>query len=260
MPLKPFNQIVGLPLKPQFLLKDYAGREYGVVEHYETDRAKSTNHTLLEFFSPDPLLRGRPLIWLDIEAWQVMEGHGKNLPDLDFEAGLNIYLQSFPESERDIRRDRARRARFSEMIRLAEEDYTIAYQEMFPQELDREDFPALKIGGKGYIVDDQYGIRPGDFRNQVTLVFIPEEQGGFNSPATSQNPETALLCNWIFGQGYEIVHTTLEERLCHDAIRVLVENKELEKIYRDRLLKMRREGTLLGVKPKPYLPPEAKTL
>ncbi len=254
MPLKPYHQIVGLPLKPQFLLKDHVGREYGVVEHYETDRQKATSHTLLEFYSPDPDLKGRPLVWLDIDRWKVVEGHGKYLPDADFEAGLNAYLQSFPDSERDIRRDRARRARFSDIVSLSEEGYTIAYQEMFPGELVKEDFPSLKIGGKGFIVDDQYGIRPGDFRNQVTLVFIPEKTMSEKDIVQTNRTdvETALLCNWIFDEGYEIVHTLLDESHCHEAIRILVENKELQKIYRDRLLKMRREGTLLGVKPKPY--------
>jgi hypothetical protein len=251
MPLKPFYQIAGLPPKPHFMLKDHAGREYGVVEHYETDRAKATNHALLEFFTPDPALQQRrPLIWLDLERWTVLEGHGKNLPDSDFEAGLNAYLQSFPESERDIRRDRARRARFSEIVRLAEEGYTIAYQEMFPGELEKEDFPSVKIDGQTYIVDDQYGIRPGDFRNQVTLVFVTGKKAAVPVPA--QEPETALLCNWLFGEGYEIIHTMLKESHCHEAIGVLVGNPELEKIYKDRLVKMRREGTLLGVKPKPY--------
>lgn len=261
MPLKPFYQIVGQPARPQFLLKDHAGREYGVVEHYEIDRAKATNHTLLEFFSPDPGLQKHPLVWLDIDRWTVLEGHGKNLPDADFEAGLNAYLQGFPESERDIRRDRARRARCSEIVKLAEEGYSIAYQEMFPGELAKEDFPSVRISGKSYIVDDQYGIRPGDFRNQVTLVFVAEkvaEKGAGdlgNGPVTPEDRadgETALLCNWIFGDGYEIVHTSLKESHCHEAIGALVENPELEKIYKERLLKMRREGTLLGVSPKPY--------
>ncbi|HLP40638.1 MAG TPA: hypothetical protein VK465_03950, partial [Fibrobacteria bacterium] len=37
-----------------------------------------------------------------------------------------------------------------------------------------------------------------------------------------------------------------------------VENPELEKIYQARLQKMRREGTLLGVKPKSYEPRAAQ--
>jgi hypothetical protein len=254
MPLKPFHQIIGQTPQPQFLLKDHIGNEYGVVEHYETDRAKATNHVLLEFYSPDPTRKNRALIWLDLDKWNILEGHGKNLPDEDFESGLNVYLQGFSEAERDVRRDRARRARFSTIINLAEEGYTIAYQEMFPGELAREDFPSITISGRRFIVDDQYGIRPGDYRNQVTMVFVPERTSDAPSKSEKTNDETALLCNWLFGEGYEIVHTSLPEDHGHTAIRVLVENKELEKIYRERLLKMRREGTLLGVKPKPYAP------
>lgn len=243
MPLKPFSTITGQALKPQFVLKDHLGREFGVVEHYETDRLKATNHTLLEFYSSDPNLAKRPLMWLDIEKWEVLSGHGKNLPDEDFEAGLNAYLQSFSDSEREIRRDRAKRARFSEIVNLAEEGFTIAYQEMFPGELIKEDFPIVNISGKKYLVDDQYGIRPGEFANQVTLVFVEEHTS-----------ETALLCNWLFGQGYEILQSQLKESLCQQAIEALVENTELEKIYKERLIKMRREGTLLGISAKPYSP------
>ena len=243
MPLKPYSQITGQPLKPQFMLKDHLGREFGIVEHYETERSKATSHTLLEFYSPDPAFAQRPIIWLDIEKWEVLFGHGKNLPDADFEGGLNAYLQSFPDAEREIRRERARRARLSEVITLAENGYSIAYQELFPNELTKDDFPIVEIAGKKYIVDDQYGIRPGEFVNQVTLVFVQEGAS-----------ENSLLCNWLFGQGYEILESKLKENLCKQAIEALVANTELEKIYKERLIKMRREGTLLGVKPKPYSP------
>ncbi len=272
MPLKPLHQILNVPPKPQFLLTDFTGREFGIIEHYETDRAKATAHMLLEFFSPDPNLISPPLIWVDIDRWLVLEGHGKNLPDADFEAGLNAYLQSFSEEERDLRRDRARKARNWDMIQLVETGYTIAYQEMFPGELAAEDFPTVKIAGQNYIVDDQYGIRPGEFHNQVTLVFILEKKSKNKMEGQKENQkesksstlqsevgkdvdlEPALLCNWIFGQGYEILQTDLAEDLCHKAITALVENPELEKIYRERLIKMRREGVLLGIAAKPYTP------
>lgn len=250
MSYKPYHQIAGVAPQPQFFLKDRAGREYGVVEHYETDRGRPGGFVLLEFFSADPALTQRPLVWLDLEAWTVAVGKGKNLPDSDFEPGLDAYLQGFSQSERDARKDRARRARHFEIIRLAEQGYSVAYQEMFPGELTREDFPAVAIGGRQYLVDDQYLIQPGDFRHQVTLVFV-ETQG--NTEVTAAR-EPALLCNWLFGVGYEILDTKLDEALCQAALKPLVENPELEKIYKERLIKMRREGTLLGVKPKPYSP------
>lgn len=260
MALKPFYQIAGEPAKPQFLLKDRQGREYGVVEHYETDRNKPTGFVLLEFYSPDPALKSRPLVWLDLEAWAVVVGRGKHLPDADFEAGLDGYLQRFSQSERDLRKERARKAGFAEVIGLAGQGFTIAFQEMFPGELKREDFPTVEVAGLSYLVDDQYNIQPGDFRNQVTLVFVesgpkaeaPETGAALQGSATPK--EAALIVNWLFGSGYEIVTTSLEESLVHRAIRALVENPELEKIYKGRLVKMRREGTLLGVKPKPYAP------
>ncbi|HKP96232.1 MAG TPA: hypothetical protein VJ385_10780 [Fibrobacteria bacterium] len=248
MSLKPFYMIAGTAPRPQFLLKDKAGREYGVVEHYETDRLRTGGHILLEFISPDPGLKARPMIWLDLEHWNVLAGHGKNLPDEDFEPGLDAYLQGFSETERELRRDRARQALRFELIRLAEQGYSVAYQEMFPGELGKEDFPSMRIAGDGYIVDDQYLIQPGDFRNQVTLVFVEDGKGG-KEPAS-----TALLCNWLFGEGYEILQTRFSEARSRRAVEALVRNPELEKIYRERLVKMRREGVLLGIKPKPYSP------
>lgn len=248
MSLKPYFMIAGTVPKPQFLLKDQAGREYGVVEHYETDRMRTGGHILLEFISPDPALKVRPMVWVDLENWAVLAGHGKNLPDGDFELGLDAYLQSFSETERELRRDRARQALRFELIRLAEQGYSVAYQEMFPAELTKEDFPSVRVAGDNYIVDDQYLIQPGDFRNQVTLVFV-EDRKESKEPAT-----TALLCNWLFGEGYEILQTRFSESQSQRAVQALVENPELEKIYRERLAKMRREGVLLGVKPKPYSP------
>jgi hypothetical protein len=257
MALKPYHQIAGTPAQPQFLLKDRHGREFGVVEHYETDRAKPTGFVLLEFFSPDPSLKGRPLVWVDLTHWTVVLGRGRNLPDEDFEAGLDAYLQGFAQPERDLRTERARKAHLHEVIALAGQGYTIAYQEIFPQGLKREDFPSVEMGGRAYLVDDQYNIQPGDFRNQVTLVFVEdrEDAGGGPGAVPSGAPkEASLIANWLFGEGYEIVRADLDEETCHASIRALVENPELEKIYKERLLKMRREGTLLGVKPKPYTP------
>jgi hypothetical protein len=175
----------------------------------------------------------------------VAQGHGKHLPDADFEPGLNAYLQGFREEDRELRRERARKALRFELIRLAEQGYSVAYQEMFPGELTREDFPRVRIGPKEYVVDDQYLIRPGDFRNQVTLVFVDGNQ----SPGQA---EPALLANWLFGEGYEILQTELDEGQAQRALEPLVQNPELEGIYKERLAKMRREGVLLGVKPKPY--------
>jgi hypothetical protein len=251
MALKPFHVIAGLPARPQFLLKDRHGREFGVVEHYETDRRKPSGYVLLEFFTPDPSVKERPRVWLDLEAWTVVRGHGRNLPDDDFEAGLDGYLQGFSEDERALRKERARKARFAEVIDLAGQGFTIAYQEMFPGELKPEDFPVVEMAGKAFLVDDQYDIQPGEPRKAVTLVFV--ERG---KVASAGEPQPALIANWLFGEGYEIVTTSLPEALVQSSIRALVENKELEKIYRDRLARMRREGTLLGVKPKPYAPVE----
>ena len=251
MALNPFHHIAGIPPQPQFLIKDYAGREYGVVEYYETDPRRSNNYILLEFFSSDPAQTLHPLVWLDLDKWAILRGAGKNLPDPDFEGGLEAYLVNLPKSERDLRKERARRARYVDVIRLAEKGYSIAYQEIFPGELRPEDFPLAEIAGKTYLVDDQYVIQPGDYQNQVTLVFI-ESVG-----PTGELASPSLLCNWLFGTGYEIVTSQLEERVCHVAIGALVSNIELEKTYRERLLKMRREGVLLGVKPKPYSSPKA---
>jgi hypothetical protein len=249
MSLKPYYMIAREDPKPQFLLKDPSGREYGVVEHYETDRLRTGGHALLEFHSADPAfpaLKARPMIWVDLENWTVLAGHGKNLPDADFEPGLQAYLQRFSPEDRELRRERARQALRFDLIRLAEQGYSVAYQEMFPGELTKVDFPTVRVAGANYLVDDQYQIQPGEFLNQVTLVFVEDKPGMKEPPATS------LLCNWLFGQGYEILETRFSDSQSQRAVQALVENPELEKIYRERLTRMRREGVLLGVKPKPY--------
>jgi hypothetical protein len=258
MALKPFHEIVGEAPRPQFLLKARDGRDYGVVEYYETDRARPHTHVLLEFFAPDSAQGPRPRVWVDLAAWAVAFGHGKNLPDPDFEPGLNAYLNTFPEEEREIRRERARKALRYDLVRLAEQGYSIAYQEMFPGELTREDFPRVWVEKSQFVADDQYLIRPGDFRNQVTLVFIPVAEGA-SAPSAEGGPESqpSLLANWLFGEGYEILESKLEETRARRVLDQMTSNPELERIYRERLAKMRREGVLLGVKPKPYAPRNA---
>ena len=247
MALKPFHEIAGETPRPQFLLKARDGREYGVVEYYETDRARPHTHVLLEFFAADTPQGPRPRVWVDLAAWAVSFGHGKNLPDPEFEPGLDAYLKSFPDEEKELRRERARKAQRLELIRLAEQGYSVAYQEMFPGELTREDFPRVTVGKAEYVVDDQYLIRPGDFRNQVTLVFVPEGAGQSGGGA-----EPALLANWLFGEGYEILDSQIDEGGARRVLDQMTSNPELGKIYQERLAKMRREGVLLGVKPKPY--------
>lgn len=258
MALKPFHEIAGEAPRPQFLLKARDGRDYGVVEYYETDRAKPNTHVLLEFFAADAPQAPRPRVWLDLAAWTVASGHGKNLPDPDFEPGLDAYLKTFPEAEREIRRERARVALRFDLMRLAEQGYSIAYQEMFPGELTREDFPRVWVEKAQFVADDQYLIRPGDYRNQVTLVFIPVPEGAsdrVNVPGQESQP--SLLANWLFGEGYEILESKLEETRARRVLDQMTSNPELEKIYRERLAKMRREGVLLGIKAKPYAPRNA---
>lgn len=249
MALKPYHEIAGEPPRPQFALKARDGREYGVVEYYETDRARPHTHVLLEFFPADGAEGPRPRVWVDLEGWSVARGHGRNLPDADFEPGLDAYLKTFPEDEREARRERARKALRFDLMRLAEQGYSIAYQEMFPGELAREDFPRVTVEKSEFVVDDQYLIRPGDFRNLVTLVFVPEGAG-----LAAGGAEPALLANWLFGEGYEILESKLDESRARRVLDQMTGNPELEKIYRERLARMRREGVLLGVKPKPYEP------
>jgi hypothetical protein len=258
MALKPFHEIAGEAPRPQFLIKARDGRDYGVVEYYETDRARPHTHVLLEFFAADQPQAPRPRVWVDLASWSVALGHGKNLPDPDFEPGLDAYLKSFPEEERETRRERARKALRFDLMRLAEQGYSIAYQEMFPGELTREDFPRVWVEKSQFVADDQYLIRPGDFRNQVTLVFIPVREGA-SAPAGGAESRPALLANWLFGEGYEILESELDEPRARRVLDQMTSNPELEKIYRERLAKMRREGVLLGIKAKPYSPrsPEA---
>jgi hypothetical protein len=61
------------------------------------------------------------------------------------------------------------------------------------------------------------------------------------------------LANWLFGEGYEILESKLAEARARRVLDQMTSNAELEKIYKERLAKMRREGVLLGIKPKPYV-------
>ncbi len=252
MALKAYYQLAGIPAAPQFRLRDHLGRDFGVVEYYETDRSRPSGYMLLELIQADASETIRPLVWFDLKEWKVLIGKGKHCPDEEFEPGLDLYMQTMREAERIQRRDRAHKAYCSSIVELAGKGYTIAFQEMFPEEVKRDDLPVVEMGGKAYLVDDQYDMQPGEYNKQVTLVFIAPDS---TEPAKASDPKTPLLiAHWVFGIGYDIVTTTLPESYCHQAVKVLSGNAELEKIYRDRLRRMRREGALLDVKPKPYTP------
>ena len=51
--MKPYFEIAGEQPRPQFSLKARNGREYGVVEYYETERTRPHTHLLLEFFTAE---------------------------------------------------------------------------------------------------------------------------------------------------------------------------------------------------------------
>lgn len=311
MSYKPFHLLMNRDPKPQFILEDHAGRRFGVVEHYNADPREDLPYILFEFFpagSPgagSPGAAGsagagsgtadraaRPRVWFDAKTWTVLEGKGENLPDPDFERGFESFLSGWSEEKRRERRERIFRCRFWELIRLAEAGYTVAFQEAFPGEARREDFPQADLLGKTYWVDDQYHIRPGDFKNQVTLVFVetgaadgerpgparsaagapgPDHEAagtagpgreaiataGSGAEPAPQNPEAALLVHWIFGEGYEIVRSALpeaDEEAVHAAMSLLTRRPGLEALYRERLRRMREMGMRLQVSPKPYEP------
>ncbi len=260
MRFQPYFQIVGETRKPQFLLRDYLGREFGVVEHYDIDSKQAGAFAVFEFFSADPAFAQHPMVWMDLTSWSVLSGKGQNLPEPEFEAGFENYMLTLPESERNKRHERCKFARFSQAITMANQGYTLAYAEFFPDNIKSEDYPELTINGKGYWVDDQYDVQPGDFNLQVTLSLQSKQSNQSKTDSQNPNPEAALLFNWIFGQGYEIIHSQFNEAESHELILPLTGNPELEKIYRERFKQMRREGVLLGVKPKPYKPTSEKSM
>ena len=239
---KPWFQIVGEEAKPQFMLRDAEGREFGVVEWY-SNRRLPQNWMGLEFISG--AFGNRPFLVFDLDSWKVVSEKSRNLPDDYFEPGLEVFLSRWTDVDRDLRRDRVKRAARMELIKLAEKGYTIAFQEMFLEESKPEDLPVLTIKGQSFLVDDQYGIRPGEFRSEVTLVFLPETARG------AQVPAPAFLVNWKFGEGYELIDCQMSEELVHQALEIFFDNAELEGIYRERHKRMRREGVLLGVRPAP---------
>jgi hypothetical protein len=237
-----WHKLLGESPQPQFLLRDDQGREFGVIEYY-SDRPTSPYQWVgFEFFSAD-FAAARPWVVFDLEAWKVVPGKSKNLPDDFFEPGLQSYLERWPESERQLRKDRAKRGFYSQQITLAEKGYTIAFSELFPEEAAAQPLPERQIHGETFRIDDQYGIRPGEFRSEVSLVLMPK------SKIDSSDAKPLAIVNWVFGQGIEVLDAQIDEDVIAQAIQEFMAAENLESTYRERLKRMRREGVLLGVRP-----------
>jgi hypothetical protein len=259
MPFLPWFTLAGQSRRPQFLLKDFTGRAYGVVEHYETGPGAGPEKMLLEFHPVDG--GAHPWSGWDLERWDLLEGYSRELPDEGFATGLRHFLASWDETERDIRRKRALRAKFWESVQLAEKGYTVAFAELFPEEAAKASPLRFEWEGASYRVDDQYGIQPGDFREEVTLAFLPEASQGKPLPGV----EPALLLNWQFRDGCEILSSKFEEEKVFHAVSHWMRRddsnapvssfaKEFppqEALFHQRLLQMRRQGVILQVAPKP---------
>jgi hypothetical protein len=237
-----WHKLLGEKPQPQFLLRDDQGREFGVMEYYSDRPTTPFLWVGFEFFSVD-FSAARPWVVFDLEAWKVVPGKGKNLPDDLFEPGLQAYLDKWPEKERQLRKDRAKRGFYSQLIDLAEKGYTIAFSELFPGESTPKGLPHCLVAGVGLRVDDQYGIRPGEFRSEVSLVLIPEAASG------QPEPKPVAIVNWVFGQGLEVLDAQMDEDAIAKGIQEFMSSENREVTYRERLKQMRREGVLLGVRP-----------
>lgn len=254
---QPWHALAGEKPRPQFFLRDQEGREFGVVEHYENRRLPPPAQVALEFVSADFSAK-RPWVLFDLESWRVVPGRSQNLPDAVFEAGLEYFLGRWPESDKQLRRDRARLASCKAQVDLAGQGYTIAFFELFPAELGSEGLPHCKLGKGEFLVEDQYGIRPGEFRDEVTLVLLPAKgaapHGAAGNPgATTASPAAVekphAIVNWRFGQGFDLLDCQGSEEDVAEAVQTFMAAEGREALYRERLMRMRREGVLLGVKP-----------
>ncbi len=254
---QPWHALAGEKPRPQFFLRDQEGREFGVVEHYENRRLPPPAQVALEFVSADFAAK-RPWVLFDLEIWRVVAGRSQNLPDAIFEAGLEYFLGRWPESEKQLRRDRARLASCKSQIDLAGQGYTIAFFELFPAELGVEGLPFCSLDSGDFLVEDQYGIRPGEFRDEVTLVLLPAKNSAIPiaaaNPSASPGPQAIAekpyaIVNWRFGQGFDLLDCHGSEDAVAEAVQNFMAVDGREALYRERLMRMRREGVLLGVKP-----------
>jgi len=229
--------------RPQFFLRDDQGREYGVVEWYSDAPEEPPAHVALEFVSAD-FSAARPWVLVNLESWKTVAGREKNLPDEFFKDGLEAYLSRWDEKEKQLRLDRVRRAAFHAPIQMAEKGYTVGYHELFPKDMPQEGLPRIRVADQWVRLIDQYGIRPGEFRHEVTLVLMPE------TVLKSQGePAPLALVNWRFGEGFDVLDSKIPEEDVADAVQGFMENHERESHFQRRLTQMRREGVLLGVKP-----------
>lgn len=249
---QPWSKLVGEKLQPQFFLRDATGKEFGVVELYSDRPTHPEMWMGLEFYSAD-FAASRPFVVFDLTHWKTVAGKSRHLPEPLFEEGLAAYLGRWPESEREKRRERARRGFKHTQVSLAEQGYTIAYHEMFADELPPEGLPVLKLGKTVCRIDDQYGIRPGEYRDEVTLVLLPEVKG-----PPGETPQPLALVNWRFGEGLEVLNAQVDEEVVAREIEKFMAESQREDEYRARLQRMRREGVLLGVKPDMSVKPLTK--
>jgi hypothetical protein len=249
---QPWSKLLGEKPQPQFFLRDAMGKEYGVVEHY-SDRSTTPEVWMgLEFYSAD-FAAARPFVVFDLMTWKVVPGKSRSLPEPIFEDGLAAFLDRWPEAEREKRRDRAKRGFKHAQVTLAEQGYTIAFHEMFADELPAGGLPKVALGSQFARVDDQYGIRPGEYRNEVTLVLLPEK-----TLAPGEEPKPLALVNWRFGEGFEVINAEVDEDAVAVAIEKFMAEDHRESEFRERLKRMRREGVMLGVKPDMSVKPLSK--
>jgi hypothetical protein len=254
---QPWSKLLGEKPQPQFFLRDAMGKEYGVVEHY-SDRSTLPEVWMgLEFYSVD-FASARPFVVFDLTTWKVVTGKSRNLPEPIFEDGLAAFLDRWPETEREKRRERAKRGFKHAQVTLAEQGYTIAYHELFAEELHAdgltvEGLPKMNLGSTVCRVDDQYGIRPGEYRNEVTLVLLPDK---VLAPGEESKP--LALVNWRFGEGFEVINAEVDEELVAGEVEKFMAENHRESEFRERLQRMRREGVLLGVKPDLSVKPVSK--
>ncbi len=238
---KPYSLVHGSQIQAQFILQDINQTHYGVIEYYNTNSKLQVPAILFEFVDVKRPEAAKAKLWLNMDTWEIESKGQEHLPDAVFAEAFQAHLSSWTESEKDLRHSRALESRFFEAIKLANQGYSIAYHELFPED---PEFINVKLQNrKEYLLDDQYLIQPGENRHHVTLVFVAQ-------PSKAETL-ASLIATWNFSGEFDVIESELNENEIEALLSELARQGEISLKLQKRREKMRRQAILLQVRPKP---------